>query len=169
VADRARTGRDQDGLPGPEAPDPQCAERHRPGRRQHARGVGAESRGHRHQPVGARHDVVGAGVLEQDRDAASGQGRLSARAGLLDGAHHVTGQRAGQRAEPDRAGIGLAAELDVDVVDTDRLGADEHLPGPGLREAGLLDGEDLGPSVAVIADTPHESLLSVDARGDRPG
>jgi len=164
VADGARSGGDQDGLPGPEPSGPQRAERHRPGRRQHARGIGAELRGYRHQPVGAGHDEVGAGVLEQDRDAAPGHGRPGARAGLLDGPHHVTGQRAWQRTEPDRARVGLPAELHVDVVDADRLGPDEHLPGPGLREAGLLDGQDLGPSVRVITDTPHGNLLSVDAQ-----
>ena len=54
------------------------------------------------------------------------------------------------------SGSRLAAELDVDVVDADRLGADEDLPGAGLGNGGLLDGQDLGAPVRVVADAPHE-------------
>ena len=113
-------------------------------------------RRHRDEPAGVGHHVVGVGVLEQDRHPGPGQGGIGLRADLLDQADHVAGQGAGQRAVVDRAREGLAPELDVDVVDADRLGADQHLSAAGLGDAGLLGDQDLGSSVRVITHASHE-------------
>jgi hypothetical protein len=157
MADRARARGDQDDVALAEPPGAQRSEGHGPGCRQHGRGRGAEPGGYRREPGRVGDHVVGAGVLEQDGHPGSGHGRVGARPGLLHGAHHIPGQRAGQRAEPDGVGSGLATDLDVDVVDADRLGADQHLPGAGLRGAGLLDRQHLGASVGVIAHVSHRS------------
>jgi hypothetical protein len=62
------------------------------------------------------------------------------------------------------AGLGCSADLDVDIVEASRLGADQDLPGPGLGNGGLLDNQDLGATMGVIAYASHCFLQLDDSR-----
>lgn len=97
-----------------------------------------------------------AAVLEQDGDPGSDQGGVGLRADLLDEADDVAGQGGGQRAEVNRAGQGFPPELDIDVVDADHLGPDQHLPAAGLGDVSLLGHQDLGAAVGVITHASHQ-------------
>ena len=47
------------------------------------------------------------------------------------------------------------AELDIDIVQPDRLGADEHLAGAGRGHLGLLDREHFRAAVGVVPHASH--------------